>query len=187
MIKPFSEDLQKKLLHMAEQVKTQDNVSTALPITFGVQRPTAKYSRCTDDAEAYGNGYCAIIHDDTELYTLKEYIDHNGHLSTDTWIVDKVSCLDGVIDCEDSDVLWHFEELIREVSNGEALVMFRYYVDELYIDCGLFLTRESAQQFIDQNRHRVGDDAYVYTYHAWRNSDADVIQQMFDEINAGKE
>lgn len=157
-------DLKSKLLEMAENYHEQDNCGTASPFYHVVKRPVAKYSRDINDSKYNAE---RVILFDTEIYTPEFWIECSDE-DAKYWRYD-VSDLD--------EFFYQVEEKYEE-----AEILYCWYEDETYTDCGTFLTRKAAQQFIDSNRHHVGQDAYIYVEYAWRNRDAEIIHQLMTAI-----
>lgn len=163
------------LKELAKELKTQDNCATATPLIFKIRETnivTGMDTEFVDNiciADCEGNLYI-------EPSELLEYIEETYAEEDDDTIetiLNRAGFEDGDLNLNDFDDL---NRLLEELGDDGWTVTG--YVEE-YTYKGEFLTRESAINHLESNRHHYKKDAVVYATHGWRNP---VLEQLLEIV-----
>lgn len=163
------------LKNLANELKTQDNCATATPLIFKIRETNIVAGMDTDIVDDI-----CIVDCEGNLFTepseLIEFIEDNYSEEDDdniNSIVNRAGFEEDELDLNDFNDL---HKLLEELGSDGWTVTG--YVEE-YIYKGEFLTRESALQHLECNRHHYKKDAVVYATHGWRNP---TLEKLLDIV-----
>lgn len=144
---------------LAKELKAQDSRGTAKPLIYKIREEVVVTGLDAD----YGVGQC-LISEDGKVYFFDEVCNLILSEHPDYDDVYKLAEDNGLELAEEDyeGMLSLFYELGMD---GWQLSHFR----EEFKFSGEFLTYESAETHLKENRHHYNDTAVIYTAHAWRN------------------
>ena len=161
------------LKQLAYELKTQDNAATAKPLIFKI-RETVKQKGVSEE---YADG-SYLVDEETgrEFYSVDELIEF---LEEQDWMLNPAEEIENYAQRHGIS----FDE--REIGcYGKALqkmgydFFVGYYKEEIKLT-GEFLTANSAEDYLKQNRHAHNETAHVYITHGRRNP---VLERLLEIV-----
>ena len=163
----FTEQELKFLKDFANEIKTQDNRGTALPLMFGVKYEQKVPAAIPDDSDCVDILFGGELQD---IETLLEKLPESRLKVYDSEFVDfcnRLSRGDGT--SNDKKILMvKLDLLIDELNEhdpGHQLVYSNIVKQVNPFNPDMFLTAKEANEFIERQRHNLGPNPFTYTYY----------------------
>jgi arabinogalactan endo-1,4-beta-galactosidase len=177
------------IVNLSKQMKNQDNRMTASPYGYvigHIKSETVEEECKVSNLNDSSNITTKIIYED-EPYTKQEFYTYLDNLYAEDnnqiiFIYKVKTLLEKCKDfsyCED-EIVDLAERYKQQVS---FVTIHNTYTTEQTTNYGnFFLTEESANQYIKNNKHNMPDDPYIYLTFLYRNPEMEQLQQVIHKL-----
>jgi hypothetical protein len=148
------------LLKYGNELKTQDNLSTAKPVYWGIKDRKKNFGNDINDPDGI-----QIVEDgeNIDAECICDYFEEND---IDILFTEDIKNDEELLECENK---WDIEIFLALNRIADKYRVYEYQYEDFIETNLLFLTKTAADLYLKNNSYHHTDYAHTYCMHAWRN------------------